>query len=110
MRNSSAAPLQQRSQRATRLDSHDGGSPNESGPKVLDFPGKCGLFVSPNDTDNGACLTVTRCPQGRIAEKFRDLTEWSPLYVRSFLEPQADDSLGISALSGSWESRLARAA
>src|SRR5438093_4910436 len=59
-----------------------------------------------NETDNGACLTVTRFPQGHIAQKFRDLTKRSLFCVRSSFEPQAHDSLGISALSGSWESRL----
>src|SRR5947199_9327859 len=64
-------------------------------------------LLVPNETDNGACLTVTRFPQGHIAQKFRDLTKRSLFCVRSSFEPQAHDSLGISALSGSWESRLA---
>src|SRR5437899_12149855 len=63
-------------------------------------------LLVPNETDNGACLTVTRFPQGHIAQKFRDLTKRSLFCVRSSFEPQAHDSLGISALSGSWESRL----
>src|SRR6266567_1043881 len=63
-------------------------------------------LLVPNETDNGACLTVTRFPQGHIAQKFRDLTKRSPFCIRSSFEPQAHDSLGISALSGSWESRL----
>ena len=66
-------------------------------------------LLVPNETDNGACLTVTRFPQGHIAQKFRDLTKRSLFCVRSSFEPQAHDSLGISALSGSWESRLAYA-
>src|SRR5437870_5374698 len=67
-------------------------------------------LLVPNETDNGACLTVTRFPQGHIAQKFRDLTKRSLFCVRSSFEPQAHDSLGISALSGSWESRLADSA
>src|SRR5215831_10989067 len=57
-------------------------------------------------TDSGVCLTVTCWLHGRIPQQCRGLTKWLLLRVRSIFEPQDHDSLGISPLSVSWESRL----